>query len=445
MSEGKGSHSATERLYALLVDDDEDHGRGHLDNAVAEAVPGNAGRQVLAMTLQKIGDLIVDAKTVLSWLLAALGAPASLAGLLVPIRESGSMLPQAALVPWIRRQAIRKWVWVLGAVLQAAAVGAMAVITATLEGATAGIALLVALALFSLARSLSSIASKDVLGRTMPKGTRGQITGYATIGAGIASITVGLGLRLFGGQDAAPSTFAWLLAGAAAAWVLAAVVFSRVEEAPGEEEAGDGAGGGATARAMTLLRDDAPFRRFVIARTLLLVSALSPPFVVTLATEQGGAGLQGLGAFVISSGIAALVGGRLWGRLADRSSRKVMMLAAGLASAVVLVFLATLTIDGARELTLLYPLTYLLLALVHHGARIGRKTYVVDLAEGNKRTDYVAVSNTAIAVLLLVAGGLTSALATFGPEAALAALAALGLAGVMVSGALPEVSEPAST
>lgn len=136
------------------------------------------------------------------------------------------------------------------------------------------------------------------------------------------------------------------------------------------------------------------------------------------------------------------MGGRVWGRFADRSSRKVMMLAAGLASTVVLVFLAALTIDGAREVTLLYPLTYLLLALVHHGARIGRKTYVVDLAEGNKRTDYVAVSNTAIAVLLLVAGGLTSGLAIFGPEAALAALAAFGLAGIGVSGALPEVSEP---
>jgi hypothetical protein len=441
VTEDQAPRSATERLYALLVDDDEDHGRGQLDNDVAQAVPGNAGRQVLAMTLQKSGDLIVDAKTVLSWLLAALGAPASLTGLLVPIRESGSMLPQAALVPWVRRRAIRKWVWVLGALLQASAVVIMAVVAATLEGAAAGIALLVALAMFSLARSLSSIASKDVLGRTMPKGTRGQITGYATIGAGVASITVGLGLRVFGGQDAAPSTFVWLLAGAAAAWVLAAAVFARIEERPGERE-DDGSGHGATARALTLLRDDAPFRRFVIARTLLLVSALSPPFVVTLATEQGGAGLQGLGAFVISSGIAALVGGRVWGRLADRSSRKAMMLAAGLASTVVVVFLGTLTIDGARELTLLYPLTYLLLALVHHGARIGRKTYVVDLAEGNKRTDYVAVSNTAIAVLLLVAGGLTSALATLGPEAALAALAALGLVGVVVSGALPEVSEP---
>ncbi|MFO7779227.1 MAG: MFS transporter [Nitriliruptoraceae bacterium] len=441
MTEDHQPRSAVERIYALLVDDDEDHGRGQLDHDIAEAVPGNAGRQVLATTLQKIGDLIVDAKTVLSWLLVALGAPASLAGLLVPIRESGSMLPQAALVPWVRRQAIRKWVWVLGALLQAVAVAGMALIAATLEGVVAGVAVLVVLALFSLARSLSSIASKDVLGRTLPKGTRGQITGYATIGAGIASITVGLGLRLFGGQDASPSTFAWLLAGAAAAWVLAAAVFARVKEAPGEQEATSDRGG-ATSLAFGLLRDDAPFRRFVVARTLLLVSALSPPFIVTLATEQGGAGLRGLGAFVISSGIAALIGGPVWGRLADRSSRKVMMLSAGLASGVVLVFLGALTIDGARELTLLYPLTYLLLALVHHGARIGRKTYVVDLAEGNKRTDYVAVSNTTIAVLLLIAGGLTSALAIIGPEAALAALAALGLLGVVVSGALPEVSEP---
>jgi hypothetical protein len=433
---------AAERLYRLLVDDDEDHGRGQLDEEVAEAVPGNAGRQVVAMTLQKAGDLIVDAKTVLSWLLAALGAPAGLTGLLVPIRESGSMLPQAALVPLVRRRAVRKWVWVAGALLQAAAVVLMAVIAATLDGAVAGLALLAALALFSLARSLSSIASKDVLGRTLPKGVRGQITGYATIGAGVASITVGLGLRILGGEDAAPTTFAWLLAGAAVAWLLAAVVFARVEESPGErDDGGDGDGPDrAIPRAVRLLRDDAPFRRFVVARTLLLVSALSPPFVVALATEQGGAGLQGLGGFVISSGIAALIGGRLWGRLADRSSRRVMMLAAGLSSMVVAVFLGVLLLDGAREVALLYPLTYLALALVHHGSRIGRKTYVVDLAEGNQRTDYVAVSNTAIGVLLLVTGAITSAIAVLGAEAALASLALLGVVGVGVSGSLPEVS-----
>jgi len=441
VSDTRRRSPVADRVYALLVDSDDDRGRDDLDPEVAAAVPRNATRQITAMTLQKAGDLVVDAKTVLSWLLAALGAPASFTGLLVPIRESGSMLPQAALAPLVRRMAVRKWMWVAGALLQATAVLALAAIAATLEGAAAGVAVLVALALFALARSLSSIASKDVLGRTLPKGTRGQVNGYATIGAGVASITVGLGLRLLGGEEAQPATFAWLLGGAAVAWLLAAGVFARVEEAPGEHDDGADDGPGATARAIALLREDAPFRRFVTARTLLLVSALSPPFVVALATEQGGAGLQGLGGFVISSGIAALIGGRAWGRLADRSARRAMMLAAGASSLLVLAFLGALLIDGARELTILYPATYLLLALAHHGARIGRKTYVVDLAEGNKRTDYVAVSNTAIGVLLLVTGAVTSALAVFGAEVALGALALLGLLGVAVSSSLPEVSD----
>jgi MFS family permease len=95
-----------------------------------------------------------------------------------------------------------------------------------------------------------------------------------------------------------------------------------------------------------LLRDDRPFRRFVTARTLLLVSALAPPFVVTLATREGGPGLAGLGPFVISSGLAALLGGRTWGRLADRSSRRAMTLAAGAASLIVLGFLAVLQLPG---------------------------------------------------------------------------------------------------
>ena len=47
---------------------------------------------------------------------------------------------------------------------------------------------------------------------------------------------------------------------------------------------------------------------------------------------------------------------------------------------------------------------YFLLSVAHQGARVGRKTYVVDIAEGNQRTDYVAVSNTAIGFVLLFTG-----------------------------------------
>jgi hypothetical protein len=426
-----------ERLYGHLVTS-EDGSFDDLPDQVVEEVPGNAAKQVAATTLQKLGDLVVDPKTVLAWLLAALGAPASFTGLLVPIRESGSMLPQTLLVPHVERLAVRKWVWVVGAGTQAAAVVAMAIVAATLTGTAAGIGILLSLTGFALARSLSSIASKDVLGRTIPKGARGQVNGIATVAAGAVAITVGLALRFAGGQDADPATFVWLLGGAAIAWLVAGTVFATIVEVPGEHATV--AETGAIRGAVALLRDDPPFRRFVLARTLLLVSALTPPFVVTLATARGGAGLAGLGPFVMGSGIASLLGGRFWGRSADRSSRRTMMAAAGASSAIVVGFLLLLRIEALRATEALYPAVYLLLALAHTGSRIGRKTYVVDLAEGNRRTQYVAVSNTAMGLLLLLTGALSAALAVIGVEAALLFLAVLGLGGVAISSSLPEVT-----
>lgn len=430
------STRAAERTYRLLVG--EEDGCGGLPEETCRAVPGNGVRLVGALTLQKIGDRIVDPKTVLAWLLSALGAPTVLTGLLVPIRESGALLPQTALVPLVRRAPRRARVWVAGAAGQATAVAAMALVAVVTSGTVAGAAVLAALAVFSLSRSLSSIASKDVLGRTIPKGHRGRINGAATLTSGLVAITVGVGIRQLGGRDADPQVFAVLLAAAAATWVVALSVYATVREPAGEYD--ESVDARHIRQALSLLRDDPPFRRFLIARTLLLVSALAPPFVVTLATRAGGLELSGLGPFVIAQGLASLLGGRVWGRLADRSSRRVIMLASAAASLVVLGFLAATEVAVLREATLTYPAVYLLLALVHTGSRIGRKTYVVDLAEGNQRTQYVAVANTATGVLLLVVGGASAALAGLGVRPALLFLAVLGLLAVPVARSLPEVS-----
>ena len=45
-------------------------------------------------TCGKLADLLISAKTTLPWLLASLGAPTWIVSLLVPIRESGSLIPQ---------------------------------------------------------------------------------------------------------------------------------------------------------------------------------------------------------------------------------------------------------------------------------------------------------------------------------------------------------------
>lgn len=57
---------------------------------------------------------------------------------------------------------------------------------------------------------------------------------------------------------------------------------------------------------VTVLRDDKQLRTFVLARSRLLVSALSPPFVVALSIESGAGSLAGLGSYIVASGLAAL-------------------------------------------------------------------------------------------------------------------------------------------
>lgn len=465
--------SAPDRLYSVLVTR-VDPADPALPDEVQREVPRNGLKLVAANTLQSSGDQTVSASTVLPWVLHVLGVPAALVGLLVPIRESGSMLPQAFLTPLVVRVRRRKWVFVAGAGVQAASVAVMAAITALGHGTAAGVGILGALVVFSLGRCLCSIASKDVQGRTIPSGERGQIIGLATSAAGLVAITLGLAIRTLGGEDLDAGALALLLAAGAVLWTLSASVYASVREPAGEEwPAGAGSdearGGGEEARgggdddearpypagdrrpstswfadAAQLFRDDPTFRTFISVRGLLLVSSLSPPFIVSMSVASGTGALTGLGGFILASGVASLIGGRLFGRMADRSSRLLMARAASAASvvAVALVLVVTLPgFDGGSAVgAAVFVGAYFLLTLLHSGVRVGRKTYVVDVAEGDTRTAYVAVGNTTMGLILLVVGGISSALALHGAQWALIFLAALGLIGAASALRMPEVS-----
>ena len=114
-----------------------------------------------------------------------------------------------------------------------------------------------------------------------------------------------------------------------------------------------------------------------------------------------------------------------------------MIIAATLALAGCAVLAAVQMLIG--ELPLYgYLLLFLLLSVGHAGVRVGRKTYLLDMAAGNQRTDYVSVSNTIIGVLLLVVGGISSLLAWWSLVAVLWFFAASCLAGLLYAVKLPE-------
>lgn len=429
------------RVYQQLVNDEDARVCTDISDQACRVVPGNFLLQVVTQFLTKLGDAIANPKTVLAWLMSALAAPAAYTAFLVPIRESGSLIPQLIIAAWVRRQPIRKWTFVLGCLLQGIAVAGIGIVAITLDGRAAGVALLAALVVFSLSRGLCSVASKDVLGKTVPKTRRGRVSGWSEFLAGFITIGVGASLLLGAGGDADMTRWMILLACAAGLWLLAAATYAAIREFPGASEGGGNAISEAFGR-LSLLRTDARFRRFVIARSLLLCSALSAPFFILLAHRNTGGALLALGLFVIADGLASLVSAPFWGRFADASSRQVMIIA-GAASALTGLALVAV-VHGSPALSAqawLYPAFFFLLSVSHAGVRMGRKTYIVDLAGGNKRTDYVAVSNTVIGVVLLVAGGIGALSSVISLSGVVIALAVMGILGAWMSSRLPEVTD----
>jgi hypothetical protein len=433
--------SLTEDLYAKLVNEEDARVCRDISEEACREVPRNVFLLIGSSFLTKLGDALANPKTTLAWLMSVLGAPVMLTGFLVPVRESGSLIPQLIIAAYVRRKPVRKWVWILGSLLQAAAVAAMALVAFRLSGEAAGVGLLAALVVFSLARGLSSVASKDVLGKTVPRTRRGRVTGLSASAAGLASMGVGAALAGLAGAVTSRAELVGLLALASVLWLLAAGLYSFIVEEPGETEGGGNAFAHALGK-LRLLREDAPFRRFVVARSLLLCSALTAPYYVVLAREHEAAGMGQLGLFILAGGVASMLSAPVWGRLADWSSRRVMIVAGGLAGALGLfAYVVENLAPALAGAVWFYPAVFLVLSVAHSGVRLGRKTYVVDMARGNRRTDYVAVSNSVIGVVLLVLGGMGAVAQAFSVLVVILVLSLFGLAGSAISSRLPELED----
>jgi len=388
--------------------------------------------------LTKTGDALLNPKITLTWLMQMLGAHPAAIALLVPLRESLSMLPQIMLAKLVNDRARLSPLLRIGAVLQAVAVFGMALVAFTMEGTRAGWLMLACVAGFSLARCLCSLVSKAVMAKLMPKGLRGQAGGWAASAAGLATLSMAAGLLLFSGDRLSTVVALGLLLGAGVMWVLASLSFGLLDEPA--DKANESVASTIRER-LALLVDDTEFRQFVVVRTLLLSSALVAPYYLLLG-EQDEQRLQQLASLLLASGIASLLSSPFWGFFSDVSSRGVLIAAAlSVAALGALTFgIASIEPDWLTTVWLL-PSCYFVLEIAHQGIRIGRKTYIVDMADADERVDYVAASNSAIGVMLLVIGGISSLL-TFilSPAMMIAVLSTLTLLGALLAHRLPEVT-----
>jgi MFS family permease len=392
------------------------------------------GVHVSALTATKTADGLIDPKLVLAWLMSSLDAPGFLIGLLVPIREAGSLLPQLLIAQSVQRTARKKYWWVAGSALQGLAAFVIAASAVLLTGSAAGWAIVVSLALLAVARSACSVSYKDVLARTVEKGQRGRVSGLAGSLSALAVFAFAIALAT-GLLPREPRFIAGAIALAGGLWVFAAAVFCLLAETPNGE---DEASGDALAAMLRPLREDGELRTYIATRGLLISTALAPPFLVMLG-NAGEAAFGNLGLLILASSIAAIVSSYVWGALADRSSRQTLMLS-GLLSGLTLAGAALSALAVTSQVPGLAVAGFVFLAqIAYQGARGGRKTHLTDMDTDDRKSIYTAVSNSVIGVLLL-AGGAFGLLADWaGPETVLAVLAAMSLLSCATAFGLSEV------
>lgn len=409
------------------------------DEACADQ-PRNFFAYLLANLLNKISDELVSARLTLPWLFTLLGVPAAFVGFLVPIREAGVLLPQLLVAASVRALPQRKVVWLIGAGGSVLMLLLMALAAWTTSGVLAGWLILACLVGYSLARGLCSVSAKDVVGKTISKTRRGRLMGYSAALAGIFTLAIGLLLQsgMLGGENRTVLLFFVLVA--ALLWLLALLSFRLIQEPDGAT----GGGGNALQEAwhsLRLLRDDRPFRQYVISRTLLLSVALVIPFYVVLVQQKLDAELSILGWLIIANGLASSLSAPLIGKLADNNSRAVMAGAALLAGVIgILTCLAISLAGDTRVAAPLVVLVFFLVTLAHGAVRLGRKVYLVDMANTANRAQYVAVSNTVIGVAMLF-GGLIGVLAdVFSAQMAILVLSLLAILAALYTARLDNVS-----
>ncbi|MBD5781112.1 MFS transporter [Pelagicoccus sp. NFK12] len=425
-------------LYDRVNGEEETRLCKDIPEAACKHLPRNYFAYLASNVISKLADELSSARLVLPWLFSSLGAPIGLVGFIVPLREAGVLIPQLFVSEYLRRKEKRKEAWLAGAAFSGLCLLLIGSITPFLGSTLAGYVTLFLLLAYSLGRGICSVSAKDVIGKTVSKKRRGTLMGYS---AGLSSalvLFVGLWLT-FALEDGGDSLPFILLLAAGLLWFLSVYCFSRIVEEPGATE-GARSPIAAIRENIGLLTDDPDFRRYLIVRALLLSVALAPPFYALMAKE-GNDTASTLGWLIVAGGIAGSIGGPIWGRFADLSSRMTMSLAS-LACGIFGIGIAVVQHFGDSrwlESSIAQGFLFFVVSVFYAGVRLGRKAYLVDMVSGDK-SGYVAVGNTLIGIALLVMGSLGFLAQFLGPSGTIGVLGLISVGASLAAWRLREVS-----
>ena len=346
-----------------------------------------------------------------------------MASMLVPIRESGALLPQAIYARLLINNTQRHRPWRLGILLQFVASIFILIGGFYLQGWPAGIMIIVALTIWSLSRALCSLTNKDIQGKHVEQGNRGKLIGSASSISALITMLIAL-ISLFVsfsdvknivgiGSLTQTVSHPKLLVLGGLALIAQAVCISimwrlktsikEIDESSGDEQP--------RKTNSSLFSLPPTLSRFIVMRSLFSHSALLAP-LFSLAYK--GNLVDALAYLIVAQAAAGFLSSYVWGALSDKSALLCMQIGSflSLTSAVILLIMSLFYTEFLQNIVWIVSL-FFILSIGHAGVRTGRKIYSLDIAQDHERTNFVAKSNSAVGSFILIAGFAYSALMIF--------------------------------
>jgi MFS family permease len=362
-----------------------------------------------------LGMSFISANTVIPGFLTALGASSALIGVVSSIQSAGWLLPQLFASRYLADKPHRK-----PYILRPAAIGrSLILLLAVLVWVTGAkppwlIMLLVAVVVagFWVGDGLASVPWFDLFSNVIPPRRRGRMMSTGQVFSGTASFLAGFAVEwlLSDRGPSFPNSYALLFL---IGFVMLALSFVAVAlMVDGKTVSADRSPSWREyiSQLWRVFKQDHMFRRFIFARQIVGLSALSTPFYMPYALEQLGLPEQVAGRYTSIGVVGGILAAVTFGWLNEHYGSKRVLLVSLSASLLVpaTALLVPLALADPAVLAWGYSVVFFCLSAYMSSMMPGWMTYVLEWAPERERPTYVGLTNTlnGIVPLFSTLGGL---------------------------------------
>ena len=387
---------------------------------------------VLNGGLMQFAMSFVSSETIIPAFIQMLTGSSVLVGLARSMIQVGWAWPQI-LISWLIEKRERKvplLIWV--GMIHAASWCVLGAAIWYLAGKHPFVVLGVFIAMYAMITALMgvfNVAWMDLVGKTVPQGSRARVLALRRmIGGGLAIASGGVIAYILSERSGLgfPRDYAVIFLIAAGLYAIAYATFTLIREPVEPVRRSREPIRSYLASGLRLLKEDGDYRRLFALRYLWATAMMGTSFYVPFAISDLGMSVVYIGLFVSVSQASSVLSNAFWARIGDRKgSRALLMYGTYFLTGSLLIPLSTPMVPdlmiqplavlglpfGISVQVLYFSLTFICNSFANSGMATGRMALVLDLAPADRRPTYTSFINTLGAPqgLLPILGGALAA------------------------------------